>query len=273
LHQGQATAYLDLRQVVQNCADNMLKRAVLDWVTSRGPFWDDSRIDNPDDYFELSGADVTDTGLGEAARVTLSGAAAGTYSFAGGGFDYSPLHVQHGLPEEPLGNVEVLNFWACEQLIASAANCEPAPTNWVQAIDRARLTFEYLDIGPQAADSLRREPFSLYVVERIFELLRVLHEFVESRNEDGTYSEKTHRLINDHFSGSKAWFTGESASNEDGFREQLTFKDVVNPGDSIFCPWHGKIKSPQFRIHFPWPIEGNQPKLKIVYIGPKLTKR
>ncbi len=27
---------------------------------------------------------------------------------------------------------------------------------------------------------------------------------------------------------------------------------------SLLCPWHGKIKTPQFRIHFEWPRPAGQ---------------
>ena len=40
----------------------------------------------------------------------------------------------------------------------------------------------------------------------------------------------------------------------------------------LFCPWHGKVKSPQYRIHFSWPTTATTP-IYIVYVGPKLTKK
>jgi hypothetical protein len=42
--------------------------------------------------------------------------------------------------------------------------------------------------------------------------------------------------------------------------------------EKIFCTWHGKVKTPQYRIHFSWPISAVAP-LYVVYIGPKITKR
>lgn len=273
LHEAVVTPLSNFREAVQKSADQTLKRAVLEWVASKGPFWDDSRTANADDYFELNGIDATNTGAGEAARQLIMGADASTYSFEGGGFDYSPLCLNHGLPEEPLGQWDVANVWTCEQLLAAANNSEEPPRNWEQAIERARLRFDRLAISPYVVDNLRGEPYSPYVVERIFELLRVLQEFVESRNADGTYSEETYRLMNDHFSGQKSWFSGESEGNENDFKERLTFKDFDGSNRSHFCPWHGKIKTPQFRIHFPWPLDSSQRELKIFYIGPKITKR
>ncbi|RKR43617.1 hypothetical protein [Paraburkholderia sp. BL17N1] len=273
LHAAMVTPQSNFREAVQRSADQALRRAVLEWIASKGPFWDDSRLANADDYFELNGVDVTNSGVGEAVRQVVAGAEATTYSFQGSGFDYSPISIEHGLPEDRLGRWNLTNLWTCDQLLAAANSAEEPPRNWQQAIESARRRFDRLVIGPEAATSLQAEPYSPYVVERIFELLRVLQEFVESRNTDGTYSDETKRLIADHFSGEKAWFSGESDGNERDFREKLTFKDFGGSDTLHFCPWHGKIKTPQFRIHFPWPMDSTQKVINIFYIGPKITKK
>ncbi|WP_155651128.1 hypothetical protein [Burkholderia stagnalis] len=273
LREAFVTTDSNFREAVQRSADPNLRRTVLEWVASKGPFWEDSRAANADDYFEVHDIDATDTGIGEAARQQIIGTSASTYSFHGTSFDYSPLRVTHGLPEAPLNHLDIENFWTTNQLITAADNLETAPVNWEQVIDRAQRRFDRLAISPNISDILRGEPFIPYVVERIFELLRVLQEFVNSRNPDGTHSEETKIIIREHFSGEKAWFSGESERNEQDFRGKLTFKDFDGSDREHFCPWHGKIKTPQFRIHFPWPMESSQKTLKIFYIGPKITKR
>lgn len=52
----------------------------------------------------------------------------------------------------------------------------------------------------------------------------------------------------------------------------FTFADPADQTALIFCPFHGKIKTPQYRIHFPWPLAREESRLRIAYIGPKLTK-
>ena len=42
------------------------RRALLQWLTQQGPFWDDMRNHAPDDWLEFNGLIVTDTSLGEA---------------------------------------------------------------------------------------------------------------------------------------------------------------------------------------------------------------
>jgi hypothetical protein len=75
-----------------------LRRSVLQWITKQGPFLDDDRQQIEDDYFAFEGHDVTDQGLGEAARRRHFNLEAGCFSFVGGPVDCerNPLTVQHG---------------------------------------------------------------------------------------------------------------------------------------------------------------------------------
>jgi hypothetical protein len=75
-----------------------------------------------------------------------------------------------------------------------------------------------------------------------------------------------------HFVGEKAWLTDSSDAEKRQFRSELTFPNPEKSGQHLFCSWHGKVKTPQLRIHFSWPIAANTP-LYIVYVGPKITKR
>lgn len=75
-----------------------------------------------------------------------------------------------------------------------------------------------------------------------------------------------------HFTGDKAWFSDSSSTEKSDFRKELTFRHPMNAGEYLFCTWHGKVKTPQLRIHFSWPIRASDP-LYVVYIGPKITKQ
>ena len=55
------------------------------------------------------------------------------------------------------------------------------------------------------------------------------------------------------------------------FEEQLTFPHPERPRERLFCPWHGKVQTPQMRIHYSDPIAGDR-ALYVVYVGPKITK-
>jgi hypothetical protein len=270
IHTRQVTPNMNFREAIRSQSSNISVQLVLAWLTKYGPFWEDSRELNEDDYFELDGGvDVTNLGLGEAARNYLTGRCASSFSFAKGSFDYTPINVRHGLTEAPLGDVPVPNIWDIDKLCQSVQSIIPAPVNWMHMLEQAQGRFDQLIFSPQSVDSLRKEPFSNYVVERVFELLAVLQEFVNCLNENGSHSARNHEIIATHFAGDKVWFTDESESNKRTFRNEMSFLD--QNGKYIFCPWHGKIKTPQYRIHFEWPLPVRS-KLRIFYIGPKITK-
>lgn len=271
LHTRPVTRNMDFREAVKSQQAIVPVQLVLAWLTKSGPFWEDDRVSNEDDYFELDGVDVTDLGIGEAARSQIAGRQASSFSFADGGFDYTPIDVQHGLIEQPLGTISIPNIWDSNTLYQIAQATVPAPVNWMQMLSQAEGYFDNLYFSPEVIDSLKKESFSSYVVERVFSLLAVLQEFVSCLNEDGSHSDRNNELISQHFSGPKAWFTDESVTNKRDFHDEMSFPDPDNKGEHIFCSWHGKIKTPQYRIHFEWPLAGRS-TFRIFYIGPKITK-
>jgi hypothetical protein len=113
-----ATSVLTVQQATIALRDGNYTRLVLTWLANSGPLWDDERFPNPDDYFHFEGADVTDQGLGEAARRRLVLIEAGVFSFPHGTmrFRVTPLLVGHGLPEDPIDEVSVPNVWSLEEL-------------------------------------------------------------------------------------------------------------------------------------------------------------
>jgi len=56
------------------------------------------------------------------------------------------------------------------------------------------------------------------------------------------------------------------------FEDDLAFPIPDVPGESPFRPWHGKVKTPQYRIQATSPVTGACP-LYVVYVGPKITRR
>jgi hypothetical protein len=91
-------------------------------------------------------------------------------------------------------------------------------------------------------------------------------------DDQGHRNDEGHRLYANHFTGAKASFSDSSDSEKNDFRNELTFAHPEQPGETLFCAWHGKIKTPQIRIHFSWPVRSEAP-LYVVYVGPKITKR
>ncbi len=271
LHACQVTAIHDLKSAVYATRDRTYIRLALEWSSSAGPFWDDERQPNDDDYFQYQDTDVTDQGLGEAARRILVGNEANTYSFELSGFATSPLAVQHGLVEEPLGFIDVVNHWTIAQLEAALATCRVI-NNWNDVQVEINRRFGQLIIAANVMDDLISTPFSKYLASRIFILLDVLNNLVIESDVNGQLSHAGIALRENYFVGEKALFTDESESNKVKFRYEMTFADPRDANQKIFCPFHGKIKSPQLRIHFEWPRPRGQREIKVVYIGPKITK-
>ncbi len=98
---------------------------------------------------------------------------------------------------------------------------------------------------------------------------------MSSLGEGGAPTPRSNEIVRDLFtnaSGAEPWFTGESATNQKTYAVEMTFPDPENPSASIFAHWHGKIRHRFFRMHFEWPLPAGARKLKVLYLGPKLTK-
>jgi hypothetical protein len=247
---------LTLTQAVYNSPEPLFRQSVLQWFTKQGPFIDDDRQHNEEDYFSFARHDVTNQGLGEAARRTLARQEAGVFSFLGGkiNVEADPLEVQQGLDEAPIATVTVPNVWEMEQLEARALAALPPPSSWDELVDQCRAKYPSLILSDDITNQLHGEPFSAYVCERTFALLYVLEEYMAARLPNGERSPRCHEIVQTHFTGDKAWFSDESEGNKQYFRDEMTFPDPTDQAKKIFAPWHGKIKTPQYRIHIEWPV-------------------
>ena len=253
-----------------------IRVAVFYWLDRTGPFVDDDRLSEPEDYFEFANTDVTDSGLGEAARRIKSGGNAITFSFNGGTTNYSisPLQVEHGLPEDRLGIYKVENLDSIEKLTDSASLYRPAPNCWKDMAELARERFVHLLIPDHfyTHTVLAREPFDSSICSQTMKLLKFLNDYMIARNPDGSEGPEARSIVENYFIGERALFTGESPSNQVTFKGELTFPDPENRDNSIFAHWHGKISHRFFRLHFEWPVPKESKRIKVLYVGPKITK-
>lgn len=265
-----------VREVVQSSSDADFRRAVLSWLDRNGPFVEGDRLHEGDDYFEYSGLDVTDTGLGEATRRKKANEDAASFSFVGGAipFDLTPLLVDHGLCDDRLGCYEVDNCWTLEQLEASGIGYERPASSWKELVESARRRFPRLIIPDNIYQDQRlsREPFNAAIRDRALVLLSRLDLYMSDRTAAGAEGEIARSVINNFFTGERALFTGESPSNIRDFAQELTFPDPLNADQAILAHWHGKISHRFFRMHFEWPVPAGRGQLKVLYLGPKLTK-
>jgi len=273
LYTRQVTRSNNLQQAVLETKDKLFIGQVLNWFANSGPFWEDHRQPNKDDYFEYQLYDVTDQGLGEAARSIIAGIIASVFSFRSSSieFEQTPIVVRQGLAEAPIATINIDNCWTIEQLI-KVLRAIKTYNSWQDVHCEINLRFSGLIFSDNVIAPLLSTPFSKQVTKRIFELLNVLNYLVVESNENAELSASGKELLNNHFVGEKAWFTDESPTKKTKFRQKMTFTDPEDTKRQIFCTWHGKIKRPQIRIHFEWPRPKGQNNIKVVYIGPKITK-
>lgn len=241
------------------------------WTGKQGPFIDDDRQPAELDLF-VFGKDeieVTDLGLGEAARRILASQTAGVLSLVEdptSRYSTDPLVVVQGLRDDAHNHVHVPNFLDHATLAKAVQADGPDPTSWAEALAQARERFDRLLIGDHCETVLSRETFRPHQSRRVSELLAVLQSLMGAMDHGGKLSPEGQALLADHFVGETAWFSRESASNE-RTPEQYTFPDPAGPG-RLTCFWHGKIRSDALRMHFEWPPADPAGRLRVAYIGP-----
>ena len=260
-------------QAVQGLDQNS-RRALMGWLTRHGPFWEDVREHGEDDYLECFTYEdriVTDTAVGEAAYGCCLGRNRGLVSVVPSAWRVSPVQVEWH-EEDDVRSVEVRNYWDAGGLEAELRDLQPPIRSWLDLETNARTCCPDLVFAPDSFAPLAGLPFHTGVADRILLRLIVLCELKNRFDEHGQRTAAGHRLYQRHFTGDRAWFSDSSATEKRDFRTDLTFPNPSQPGESLFCTWHGKVQTPQLRIHFSWPIRATEP-MYVVYVGPKLTKR
>lgn len=262
-----------LRQALATVPDRNLRAVVVTWLAQKGPFWDDAPLHGPGDWFESKSGDiVTQAGLGEAAMGALRGQPRATVSFDPSSWTYTPIEVRQVLDDATRRDVSLENHWDLPTIERRLRETRPPLACWQDLLTWARDECPRLTFTDDVIRWLDGYPFIPGAAERFQVLLSVLDTLKGSFDPEGGFTREGMRLYQDHFTGEKAWFTDSSDSEKNDFRDELTFSDPEIPGARLLCPWHGKVKIEQMRMHFTFPIRHDRP-LYIVYIGPKLTRR
>ncbi len=261
---------MNMRQAVNRLPISN-RRAFMNWLTRRGPFWEDQRVHGPDDYLECNGEIVTDTAIGEAAFNCLRGLDYRLVSMAPSSWTFSPVSVRLCQNELEEDAIEVVNYWTSDEL-ESALESEPVVMNtWDDVRELAENRFRNLTFTPECFAPIQGHPFVKSAAGRIVERLATLDTLKDCFDARGMRTTEGHRLIQDRFTGASAPFSDSSDTEKRKYRSELTFS-APDTGDSLFCTWHGKIRGrPPLRIHFTWPVAATS-KLYVAYVGPKITR-
>ncbi|QPJ61719.1 MAG: hypothetical protein G3M70_07390 [Candidatus Nitronauta litoralis] len=261
----------NMKQVIQFFSHEE-KRALTQWLTKNGPFWEDDRNHSPDDYFEYKEEIVTDTALGEAAYSSFQGIEKRLVSLKPSSWEISPLNVSWNHDSGAVFKIDIFNHWEIEELENILKSLQPPIESWTELGEVAKDRFQNLTFSESCFEYLKGEPYAPGASRQIQVLLNTLNCFVECFDSNGKRTPEGQQIYQDHFTGQKAWFTDSSDSEKNEFKSKLTFSHPEINGQNLFCPMHGKEKSRQLRIHYSWTGRAYDP-LFVVYVGPKLTKR
>ena len=267
---AQVTRNMIMLQALQ-VLEHQERRAILQWFTHNGPFWDDDKLHSSDDYFECNEQIVTDTAIGEVGHYCYHGADQRLVTLTPSSWEFSPLTINWVLDAESTRHISIVNYWEQEPLEEALRSAPAQVESWEQLAEVCQTRCPDLTFVQGCFEPLRGYPFVVSAAERILILLDTLARFRRCSDEQGQRTKEGQQIYQDHFTG-KSWFSDSSDSEKHQFREALTFRNPEVGGENLFCTWHGKVKTPQIRIHFSWPVSTKNP-LYVVYVGPKITKR
>ena len=271
LANAQVTPYLSMPQAIQSLNRNE-QRSFMQWLTRNGPFWEDTRIHGPGDFLECNGDVVTDTAVGEAAFCCFHGIDRRLVSLTPSDWEFSPIPVIWKFNADTDHHIEVDNYWEPMEFEA-ILRAAPVPVEtWEQLESVCKERCPHLTFSADSFETLRGHPFSDGAAKRILFLLDKLEEFKCCFDDEGNRTPRGNEIFQTYFTGQEAPFTPSSDTEVKQFRKELTFRHPTVDGEVLFCSWHGKVQTPQLRIHFSWPVHADEP-LYVVYVGPKITKR
>lgn len=247
------------------------KSALMQWLTRYGPFWEDKRGHSPDDYLECNDQVVTDTAIGEAAFHCFHKGDYRLVSLIPSSWECTPLFVLWRSGDGNDVSIKVENYTTVEGLKISLSSASPPIESWNQLALVSQARFPNLHFSATAFNPLLGLPLNLGAAKRIIERLDVLDRLKCCFDQNGNRTPEGYRLYQEHFTGDKAWFSDSSGREKVEFRSEMTFNHPEIEGETMFCTMHAKVKTPQFRIHFSWPVRADVP-LYVVYVGQKITK-
>jgi hypothetical protein len=274
---AQVTMDKGMRQVVQALTKDE-RGALLQWLTRHGPFWDETRAHGPDDWIECNSQIVTDTSIGEAAWCRLNGIERGLVSFSPSNWLFSPLLVDWVTSADTRKSADVPNFWDALTVEAALQTARVPLASWNELREMAKVRYTRLTFAVDAFAPLNGQPFVSGAAQRLVFIFETLNRLKSCFDVDGKRTSEGHDIHRNFFTGKTgdggrgALFCDSSGDEKEKFKTEMTFGHPGNVSDTLFCPWHGKVQTPQLRVHFSFPVRADEP-LFIVYVGPKITKR
>ena len=149
----------------------------------------------------------------------------------------------------------------------------PPILTWTDLSRESKHRFTNLTFSDDCFNPLIGIPIEKSSVDQILKLFGILDEYATCFDNNGQRTQIGQELYEKFFTGGmNALFSDSSKREKDKFREKLMFPHPVKVGEKLSCPWHGKVKHRQLRIHFKR-IKKTNKKIYIAYVGEKLTKQ
>jgi hypothetical protein len=227
---------------------------------------------------ECNGDVVTDTAVGEAAWCKLLGIERELVSLVPSSWQFTPVSVEWLSDVDIKKTVVLENHYDEKDLKLVLERVPLLPQSWPQLESVMTSRCTNLTFSANAFSHLQGCPFSPAGAERLRVILEKLDHFKTCFDENGQRSAEGNKLYQDFFTGLKqgggrgAIFTDSSDREKESFRKEMTFQHPEDTNKTLFCTWHGKVQTPQLRVHFSYPVRADEP-IYVVYVGPKITKR
>ncbi|WP_212626436.1 hypothetical protein [Pseudomonas sp. PP3] len=270
LMQSMVTHQLNLPQTMRSLDRNKAS-ALMGWLGRTGPFWEDTRRHPTEEYLECLNEVVTDTAIGECAYLSFLSKEAQLTSISPSGWSNSLLEVTWHRAELPTQSKNLINHFTAATLEAELQKAEPPMQSWEQLARTCQQRFGALHFSAATFAPLTGTPFVAAAARSILDLLAILTKFKTTHIIDSGRNREGDELYQTYFTGPRAWFSDSSDREKRDFEHEMRFVHPEQQGEKISAPYHGKVQTPQMRIHFSWPVTAQTP-LYILYIGDKITK-
>jgi hypothetical protein len=254
------------RRGIQTCFNQQQIRTLMNWLNKDGVFLPDDAYAEATDQFtcyfpedsDEESRNITGSALAECAFRKMNDKETCSISLEQSEYDRSPIKVSL----EQFGEIDVENEYTEQLLAQRVTSLLPTISSWPILLDRIQqlpgvTTEDYV------LDSLSGNPFARNVAEGLYVCATALSEMATAPS-----LEQFNELYAKYATGGKARFSDSSTREKRDFKESLTFEV---DGEQQLCPFHGKVKIQQYRIHLV-KKPAFQNHARIVYIGPKLTK-
>lgn len=255
------------RKGIQKYFKRQQVRTLMNWFSKDGFFLPDDSFADIEDRFvcyypegaEEENKDITESALAECAFRKIAGESAGSISLEQSEFSWSPIKVLLSESDEAI----IDNDYTPHSLKQRLEGLLPQMSSWTMLLERIEH-LPKVTLEPYVKVRLITNPFSQNIAEGVYSRAKELSEMATANS-----LEQFNELFAKYATGTKARFSDSSPSEKRDFKDVLTFH-VDNK--QCLCPYHGKVKIQQYRIHLVnRPAYGRS--TRVVYIGPKLTKR